>query len=1087
MTPASLPINEACRLATLRQYGILDSAPTQGFDNLTQLASSICKTPIALISLIDENRQWFKSRIGIEATETPRELAFCAHTILQSDLMVVPDTHADERFWDNPFVIDAPKVRFYAGMPLITPEGYAVGTLCVVDVVSRDLTRQQRRALQQLAQAVVDQLTLHRQNQQLQRAEKRQREIMQWLEQQTFALNQAALVTRLDAQGQIIGVNDKLCQALGYPPEALIGQPYTLVSGNAEASAAHQSFWPTIRQGQLWQGESKNYAQDSSEHCFETTIVPFPDEHGQPAEYLIIQFEITHLRQLEVQLRLRERAIAASQNGIVITDARQTNNSIIYVNPAFEHITGYSAAEVIGRNCRFLQREHHDQPALAVLRQAIAAGEDCTVDIVNYRKDGQAFWNHLCVSPIYDDQGLLTHFIGIQTDVSDRKQAEIQLRDHNQALEQARKSAESANRAKSEFLAMMSHEIRTPMNAVIGMTGLLLDTPLDEQQRSFVETTRNAGEALLEIINDILDFSKIESDQLELETHPFNLQTCVEEALDLLAAKATQKGLELAYLLPSAIPQNLCGDMSRLRQVLVNLVNNAIKFTQQGEVIVTFETLHDSIDSTSDADIAILVAIRDTGIGIPADRLDRLFKPFSQVDASTTRQYGGTGLGLAISKRLCELMGGRLWVESEVGVGSTFSFTMQMKVNPQLDQSAGSDHSEVSLQGRSVLIVDDNATNRHILELQLQAWGMATDSVATGAEALSLLSQGQTFDLAILDMQMPHMDGGELAQQIRQRFPQLSLPLIMLTSLGCSLNSEVRQHFGAYLTKPVKQTQLQQAVLTALTDRPQSVRAVAREPAPQLDTELSQRYPLRILLAEDNAVNQKVALQILKRFGYRADVAANGLEVLIALDQQSYDLILMDMQMPEMDGLEATRQIRQRYSHSAPRIVAMTANAMQEDRNRCLHAGMDDYLRKPIRIPELAQVLKTAAPTCEAGVAADVVDLETLQDFANTVGDGSFDFLHDLVISYQYSAEQLLADLNTAYQNHDWGTLQRAAHTLKSSSAAISAHAIAQLCQTLEGDLQQPPLDDAAIAHQIHQIGQAVAQTNVQLQPYINP
>ncbi|MFQ4137360.1 response regulator [Nodosilinea sp. PGN35] len=950
MQPARLPANEACRLQALYSYHILDTPPTEGFDNLTQLAAMVCDVPIAMVSLIDRQRQWFKARMGrVGPTETARELAFCAHAILQPELMEVPDALEDERFFDNPLVVGEFNLRFYAGMPLITAEGYALGTLCVVDHVPRTLSSHQRQALEMLAAQVVAQLELHRQIEQIQLAE---------LERQ----------------------------------------------------------------------------------------------------------------RLQETLRLQERAIAASRNGIVITDARQPNNPVIYVNPAFERITSYSAAEALGQNCRFLQQGHSDQPGLSTLRQAVAAGRDCTVEVINYRKDGTQYWNQLSIAPIYDPQGQLTHFLGIQTDISDRKRAEAQLHQNLHDLEQARCAAEAANQAKSEFLAMMSHEIRTPMNAVIGMTGLLLDTPLTDQQRDFVETTRNAGDNLLTIINDILDFSKIESGKLELETQPFSLRTCLEEALDLLAAKASEKGLELAYLLPTQVPQYLLGDVSRLRQVLVNLVNNAIKFTPKGEVIVSVQAQ----PQTAAGQITLQVAVKDTGIGIPAHRLHRLFQPFCQVDASTTRQFGGTGLGLAISKRLCELMGGSLWVESVEGQGSTFYFTLQATLDPQPPQPPALAPATI-LQGRRLLVVDDNATNRKILQLQLQGWGMVVVTVDSGPAALAAL-ETQRFDLAILDMQMPGMDGLALAQILHQRCGQRSLPLVMLTSLGWHHSVAHQGLFTACLTKPVKQAQLMGALANALADRSEAVRV---SPRPALvDADLGRRCPQRILLAEDNAVNQKVALQILQRLGYRADVAANGLEVLAALEQQPYDLVLMDVQMPEMDGLSAARRIVQRWADRRPRLVAVTANAMQGDREQCLQAGMDDYISKPIRLEELVRVLETG--TACATAVDTAVDLTALRAFASTVGGDDTGFMAELIASYLESADQLVATLTLALSQQDWPTLRRAAHTLKASSASLSAKDLSALCQQLETALRQAPAP--GVADQVAAICHAAAQVKTALQ-----
>ncbi|MDQ4107901.1 MAG: PAS domain S-box protein, partial [Actinomycetota bacterium] len=837
--------------------------------------------------------------------------------------------------------------------------------------------------------------------------------------QSLLEISPAAVVVT-DLEAKVVSWNPGAEQVFGYPADEAVGKHLDdLVATRPDLHEEALGYSEAAMRGERVQGSARRTRKDGSLVDVQMVSAPVVVSEERVG-FVVIYHDVTDIQR---QKRYYEALVEVSPVAVALLARDATVTSW---NPAAERLFGYTADEAVGRNIDDLVSASDEIRAEGEAYTARGIRGDLVHAITRRtHKDGTLVDVEMFAAPV-NVAGELVGFYALYHDIRD--------------LQQARRDAEAATEAKSAFLATMSHEIRTPLNAVIGMTGLLLDTELSAEQREYAEVTRGSGDALLGVINDILDFSKIEAGKLDLEKAPFDLRECVESAMELAAAAALAKGLDIAYDLDSDAPGALVGDVTRLRQILINLLNNAVKFTERGEVVITVAA--ERIDRGGRHRLHF--AIRDTGIGIPEDRMDRLFESFSQVDPSTTRRHGGTGLGLAISRRLVELMDGTMWVESTVAAGSTFHFTIEADSAPA-PVRAFERAEPAQLAGRRVLIVDDNDTNRQILVKQIRSWGMLAWESGVPADVLDWIRRGDPFDVAILDMQMPEMDGLTLAGEIRRYRDAGSLPLVMLTSLGRDRSPE---GFAAYLTKPIKPSQLYDALTEVFGGELERAEGPV---AAALDDRLGLRLPLRILVVEDNAVNQHLALLMLQKVGYRADVAANGVEALEALERQPYDTVLMDVEMPEMDGLEATRRIHQRWpGEQRPHIVAVTANAMQGERELCIQAGMDDYIPKPIHMEDLVGALTRGARRPGAPQPAPAIDRDVIRRLGASFGEGGNGSMAALIDTFLGHVAGQVEALATALERGEVDEVRRGAHTLKANAATFGAAPLADLCRELE-------------------------------------
>ena len=1291
---AALATNEAERLAALHGSGMLDTPPEAAFDDLARLAAFICGTPVALVSLVDEKRQWFKSKHGLKLCETPRDQAFCAHALLNPwELLVVPDATADARFADNPLVTGHPKIRFYAGAPLLTPDGHPLGTLCVIDLVPRALTPEQIDSLRTLGNQVAAQIELLRREKALRLAMSRQEETLAALSESNQLLDQAQQTARIGCFRhdlnrdcwtstptllEVLGITDPAfaCNLQGwlqivhpeerdemrrYFEEEVLGQrrpmdrEYRIIRPcdgqerwvhslaklvlnqdgvpvevfgtaqditdrkQAEEAVKHErhllrtlidllpdsiyikdldsrfllanhtlalrlgkthpdellgrsddDFFPPDIAAILRADEQRVLAGESLVNHEQSlpspngrssirlsTKIPFCDRDGNIIGLVGMGRDITERKQADEARAKSEFKLRAILNAepecVKLLDAECR---LLEMNPAgLAMVEASSLVQVAGKSILPLLAEAFREPFLALNRQVFAGGSGGLEYEITGLK-GTRRWLDTRVTPLRDEAGKIIAALGVTRDVTDRKNTERALsasearyrllldkapapvfvqttgrfayandallellgatnsiqvlgerildfvtpdfrgvaaertrqlneaklpvpalemqflrldglavdvevsavptefnghggglvfvhdiaerKRHEAKLLEAKAAAEAGSAAKSEFLAMMSHEIRTPMNGVLGMANLLLDTELAPKQRRLAEILRDSGTDLLVIINDLLDFSKIEAGKLSFEPLPVDLPAAVEEVADLLSAKARKKRIEFLVRIAPGTPAGIITDRVRLRQILLNLADNAIKFTQQGHVLVEVSCL-----AKTAVEAQIRFAVTDTGLGIPKDKQHLLFNKFTQTDSSTTRKYGGTGLGLAICKQLVELMGGTIGVKSEANQGSTFWFNIPFPTAANLPTFTP---ALATLASRRVLVVDDNRVHRELLSELLGSWNIATETAGDGATALNQMraaaAAGQPFDTVLVDHLLPEMNGSMLACNIRS---ETTLPLPRLIALSSDELGEADADVSAAgfeqcLVKPVRAQKLFETLTGRRTDSTPLTAAPAAPAAPEA------RLNLTVLVAEDNPTGQLIATSMLEKLGCHADIANNGLEAVQMVERKAYDIIFMDWHMPVMDGAEATMKIRAntRLGRHVP-IVVFTAGVQEAERETFLRLGVDDFVLKPATRKTMETVLRrwTTQPGTGSDTTADETPVPADALFNETEAlcfvDGDRTLLGQLAVSFCDHTPLLLQSLKAACLARNWQAALIAAHTLKGSARMFAA------------------------------------------------
>ncbi len=1033
--------NEQERLTALHKYNILDTPPEETFDRITEMASAVCETPISLICFVDENRQWFKSYKGLNFSETPRDISFCHHTIQLGNFLEIPDATLDERFQKNPLVQDSPFIRFYAAQTLIDSNGFAIGTICVLDTVPRKLTPQQKKILGLLAKQVIEDLLQPR----ISITKKLfHEEHLNSTYLNSFWNLESCYVIRTDLEGNYTYYNQKFAEVFRhlYKTESLIG--------SNSMDSIYELDHPKVIQA----------VSESVQHLGKSVLIEFrkifpgnqllttkweficlPDKQGNPFEMLCIGVDTTEIKKIEHTLNhtleLLEKSNEAS--GIGYWEYEVEDDSVTYSKIASEVLdlpisTKYKIMSLL----EYFEAGKHRQ-------KIVAAWENCFQNFINFDLElriitptGKAKWIQITGTPVIEKNKCIRIY-GLLSEISERKEAEL-------LLSKAKQEADKANRAKSEFLANMSHEIRTPLNSVIGFTELLKNANLNKIQLEYAQNANTSARSLLGIINDILDFSKIEAGKIELDITKVDLYSMLEQTCDVVKFQSSKKGLELILNIDPSIPQFIFTDFIRVKQILVNLLSNAIKFTEKGEVElkVSFEKL---VSNTGE----IYFEVNDTGIGISKEQTTKLFQAFSQADTSTTRKFGGTGLGLIISQLLLQKMGSSVYVDSEPNKGSKFYFHLRVDFEEPEIESKNNPIEE------RALVVDDNPRNREILQNYFTHWNIPVDTCDNGLTALKMIESEKKYSVILIDFQMPFMDGLETCKKIKQmKDGNIYSTILMYNSVDLTSKFKYLKQLGIHYTieKPINPIKLIEILtnLNTITDESNQIN-------PKIDNDaifqkINQSKP-KILVADDVEMNLILINTVTKEFLPDAIIieANNGKAAVEMFLKESPDIVFLDLLMPEMDGLEtakAIRNIERKKVRKVP-IIALTAGVLAGEKEKCISAGMNDYFKKPIEIEKYKSLLlewlnRPKRPIEEIIHESEVINYKQMQDFLGS----DFSIFWEILQKFNSLVNEYYTKVIQAAQVKSFGELSQSAHKLKSPARTIGAETLGNLCEKIE-------------------------------------